>query len=194
MIVLQDPLLRWLALDGYGFHLAYFSTREYVHERKAPAVVPPWPDPSGYAARAVDQGIGRALWFVCGADVERVASMIGTFAPQRRADLWGGTGLAATYAGGVGGGAGAVGLEALVKLAGDHRGDLAQGSAFAAKARLLPGLVVDDTTEAVRVICGCTVDEAARLTDTALDDLPPDGPLPAFEVWRQRIQAAVRGG
>jgi len=27
------------------------------------------------------------------------------------------------------------------------------------------------------------------LTDEALADLPADGVLPAFEIWRQRIQA-----
>ncbi len=64
-----DPLLRWLVLDGYGFHQAYFRTRRYVHEQyQDPAF--PWPagGPSGYANRVIDQGIGRALWFVGGTD------------------------------------------------------------------------------------------------------------------------------
>ena len=34
-----------------------------------------------------------------------------------------------------------------------------------------------------------SADEAAGLTDQALVDLPSDGVLPAFEIWRQRIQA-----
>lgn len=28
-----DPLLRWLVLDGYGFHQAYFRTDRYVHQQ-----------------------------------------------------------------------------------------------------------------------------------------------------------------
>src|SRR5919197_2815791 len=64
--LLPDPLLRWLAFDGYGFHQAYFATRTYVEERRVSTVRAPWPDPSGYTTRAVDQGIGRAMWFVCG--------------------------------------------------------------------------------------------------------------------------------
>lgn len=37
-----DPLLRWLALDGYGFHQAYFRTRRYVHEQYQEPDFP-WP-------------------------------------------------------------------------------------------------------------------------------------------------------
>ncbi|GAB6899210.1 DUF1702 family protein [Kineosporia succinea] len=185
---LHDPLLRWLALDGYGFHEAYFSTEKYVRRQAPIRMRPPWPDPSGYAPRALDQGVGRALWFVCGADVERAAAQISSFAPSRQSDLWGGLGLAATYAGYVQGDQ----LERLRVLAGPYEPDLAQGSAFAAQARLLAGLVVPHTSTAVRALCGTTVEEAGALTDEALHDLPADGPRePAFEVWRRRIKQAL---
>lgn len=74
-----DPLLRWLILDGYGFHQAYFHTDRYVRgqhrERKLP-----WPeDQASYAHRAVDQGIGRALWFVGGTDVDAVLALVDAF-------------------------------------------------------------------------------------------------------------------
>lgn len=188
-IALPDPLLRWLVLDGFGFHQAYFATRDHVTGQQPPRIRVPWPDPSGYAVRGVDQGVGRALWFVCGADVEYLAEVINSFDPGRRGDLWSGAGLAACYAGGVDEGD----LAALGKLASPHRQELAQGAAFAAKARLLADLVVPHTVDAARVICGTSVEEAAAVTDDALIDLPPDGPLPAFEVWRQRIQAAFPG-
>jgi hypothetical protein len=186
-IVLPDPLLRWLALDGYGFHQAYFATRTYVTAQRVLNVPVPWPDPGSYAHRAADQGVGRALWFVCGADVERLATVVGEFAPDRRADLWSGVGLAATYAGGVE----AAEIETLRKLAAGYRRELAQGAAFAAKARLRAGLVVPHTEDAVGLLCRMTVEDAARLTDTALEDLPADPAdpaVPAFERWRQRIR------
>ena len=183
--VLPDPLLRWLALDGYGFHQAYFATDRYVRQQRPVTVHPPWPDPSGYAARAADQGIGRALWFVFGADVERLAAQIDAFEADRRPDLWAGTGLAATYAGGVD----AVDLDRLVKLAAGYRPHLAQGSAFAAQARRRARLITGHTGDAVRVICGTGVDEAAGITQATLAGLPAaDGPVPAFELWRRRIQ------
>jgi hypothetical protein len=92
----HDPLLRWLALDGYGFHQAYFHTKQYVWQQHQ-APIPGW-EPAGYANRVVDQGIGRALWFVNGSDVQGAATTIEAFLPSRRADLWSGAALAANAA------------------------------------------------------------------------------------------------
>ncbi|MCP2336067.1 DUF1702 family protein [Actinomadura rupiterrae] len=185
-----DPLLRWLALDGYGFHQAYFRTERYVRQQYRDAAFP-WPDRklSGYAARAIDQGIGRALWFVCGTDAELAASTIEGFAPARHPDLWSGVGLAATYAGG----AAEKELTVLKDRAGTHRRWLAQGSAFAAEARLRAGLLVPHVEPAVRVLCDSTPQAAALVCAERLPDDPdrvddgPDGPVPAFETWRDRI-------
>jgi enediyne biosynthesis protein E3 len=180
----RDPLLRWLALDGWGFHQAYFYTSQYVGGQSRSGV-PGW-RPAPYALRAADQGIGRALWFVNGSDVERVAAAIGKFEPSRHGDLWSGAGLASVYAGGVDAGE----LADMVRLAGRHRQSAAQGAAFAAKARLLAGLVTPGTELGVKVHCGMTVEEAAAVTDEAAEGLPADsaGNISAYEVWRERIR------
>src|SRR5256885_4223901 len=187
-IALTDPLLRWLAVDGYGFHQAFFATRTYVGGRRRPRLRVPWPDPSGYASRVFDQGMGRALWFVCGASAARVAGVIGGFAADRRGDLWAGAGLAATYAGGAEAGE----LELLLAAAAGYRAEVAQGAAFAAKARLRAGLATSHTGVAAEVFCGTSAPAAAAATDEALCDLPPDGPVPAYETWRGRISAGYR--
>jgi enediyne biosynthesis protein E3 len=187
-IALTDPLLRWLAVDGYGFHQAFFKTGTYVEGRRRPRLRMSWPDPSGYACRVFDQGLGRALWFVCGASAARIAAVIGGFADDRRGDLWAGVGLAATYAGGAGAGE----LEILLTEAAAHRPEVAQGAAFAAKARLRAGLATPHTGVAVGIFCGTSARDAAAATDEALRDLPPDGPVPAYEVWRRRISAGYR--
>ncbi len=178
----RDPLLRWLALDGYGFHQAYFRTRKYVAgQYQAP--VPGWP--SGYANRAADQGIGRALWFVNGSDVARVADTIGKFALSRQADLWSGAALASVYAGGADAGE----LDEMVRRAGPYRSHAAQGAAFAAGARVLAGLVTPGTELGVKVHCGMSAAEAAAVTDEAKLGLPEtDGLVPAYEIWRERIR------
>ncbi|MER5326594.1 DUF1702 family protein [Streptosporangium roseum] len=179
-----DPLLLWLVHDGYGFHQAYFRTQQYVHEQyQAPSF--PWPadDPSSYANRALDQGIGRALWFVNGTDGDRVASMIEKFPESRRADLYGGAGLAATYAGG----AHEDELLAFRERAGEYRPLLAQGSAFAAEARVRADLLVPHNEVATQVICGTTPERAARVTHETRPGGTVQGQLPAYEVWRQRI-------
>jgi hypothetical protein len=188
---LGDALLRWLALDGYGFHQAYFHTGRYVHDQYREQGLP-WP--SGGASwcvdKVVDQGIGRAMWFVGGADPRVVADMIDSFPEERRADLYSGSGLAATYAGAADEGE----LRAFRSRAGDYLPNLAQGSAFAATARVESGLTIDHTVLATRVFCGLTPQEATRLCretrPPAVAELPEHPGVPAFEVWRRRISAA----
>jgi enediyne biosynthesis protein E3 len=182
-----DPLLRWLVLDGYGFHQAYFKTDKYVWGQAVDANFP-WPaeGPRDYTLRALDQGIGRAMWFVGGTDAERVADMIDKFPAHRREDLWGGAGLAATYAGGVT----KEELELFRERAGEHAPLVAQGSAFAAEARIKAGLLVPHTSMAAQVFCDTSAEKAAQVTQD-VRPAPPivDGALPAFELWRQRIAA-----
>jgi hypothetical protein len=174
-----DPLLRWLALDGYGFHEGYFYWRRYVHGLEVPRGL------SGYALNAFDQGLGRSLWFVEGAGVTQIPATIATFPSSRHADLWSGVGLACAYAGGVD----SASIHALGAAARPYESHLAQGVAFAAKARLRAGNPVAHTELACRVLCGLSAEEAAGVTDAALEQLPPDGEVPAYEVWRRRIRA-----
>ena len=179
-----DPLLRWLVLDGYGFHQAYFHTAKYVHQQYQETNFP-WPgkEHSEYALRAIDQGIGRALWFVRGTDVDLVTKTIAGFPESRRGDLYAGVGLASTYACGVSGPE----LCELAERAGEHRGRLAQGSAFAAEARVRAGLLIPETDVATRAICGLPAERAAAITQEVRPAVVVDGELPAFETWRQRI-------
>jgi hypothetical protein len=180
----DDPLLSWLVLDGYGFHQAYFHTRRYVAQRYRDPVLP-WsagvsPD---YAARAIDQGIGRALWFVAGADPVLAANLVEDFAAARRADLYSGVALAATYAGG----ADERELLVLRERAGCYRPQLAQGSAFAAEARARAGLVITHTALATEVFCGMAPAQAAALARRTRPRSPVDGMVPAYEQWRVQV-------
>lgn len=180
-----DPLLRWLVLDGYGFHQAYFHTDRYVRQQYQEPDFP-WPaqDPAGYARRAIDQGIGRAMWFVGGTDAALVADMIDAFPAGRRADLYSGAGLAATYAGG----ADKAELELFWERAGEHRALVAQASAFAATARVQAGLLVPHTELATAVFCDVTPAEAEQICAECIPVPTVDtDEAPAFEVWRRRI-------
>jgi hypothetical protein len=180
-----DPLQGWLALDGYGFHEGFFHWPRSVTRQEVPRKL------RGYARRGFDQGLGRSLWFVEGADVERLPRTIGSFPVERQADLWAGLGLAVAYAGGRAQGE----IEALRNAAGAFAPELAQGVAFAAKARERAGNMAAHTELAARTICGTGASEAAAVTDQALEGLPADRPgEPAFEVWRRRIQDRFRKG
>ena len=92
---LEDRVLCWLVMDGYGFHEGFFSRHRYVDEQVVPAHL------SSYARRIFDQGLGRSIWFSAGANVDRIAAIIAAFPQARQADLWVGIGVACTYVGGV---------------------------------------------------------------------------------------------
>jgi len=175
----MDPLLGWLAIDGYAFHEAYFRTEPAVYRGVIPRSV------QGYARSAWDQGLGRGLWFVDGADVKGVSLRIRRFPTDRHACLWSGIGLACAYAGG----ADENELSQLAVAAGDHQPSLAQGVTFAAKVRERAGNPAAHTELACRTICSMSAFDAARITDETLLDASPQGDLPAFEIWRRRIQA-----
>jgi hypothetical protein len=197
-IRLPDPLLRWLALDGYGFHEAYFRTPLVVSQQHQPRIFLGHPGSVNDAGHVVDQGIGRALWFVCGADADCLASTIAGFAPGRRSDLWAGAGLAAAYAGYRGAASMGDGrdpaltqaieasLRELAVRADRYLPDVAQGAAFAAQARHRAGAVTPHTVIAVRVLCGMDVEQAAQCTDDARPADPAAGD--AYQVWRHRIR------
>jgi hypothetical protein len=176
----RDRLLGWLVADGWGFHQTYFHPKQWAAGRGRLRTR------DSYLGRAVDQGVGRALWFVAGADPERVAEHVARFDAERRADLWSGIGLAATYAGGVDREA----LVALVARAAQHREHLAQGAAFAAAARSVAGNPAPHADLAAHVIAGRSAEELAWLALT-LEPRPADRHHDAYETWRAQIRRAV---
>jgi hypothetical protein len=91
----HDPLLGWLILDGVGFHDGFFNWGEAIGRRHRARQF------HGYELSVYDQGVGRSIWFSSGADAERIVGTINKFSVDRRADLWGGVGLACAYAAGV---------------------------------------------------------------------------------------------
>jgi hypothetical protein len=193
-----DATLSWLVVDGYGFDRAYFDTRRWIDQQYVPPAYP-WQGNPGYFRRAADQGIGRALWFIHGAEVPAVTAAVNAFAEARRCDLWAGVGLAATYAG-----AGdADVLKALLTAAQQYRPELAQGAVFAATARVRGDVVTPHTGEAVQVLCGMTTEEAVALGEemspeaVALTGVAPvdtaGGPaVPDYELWRRRLHSCFQ--
>ncbi|MCY1021111.1 DUF1702 family protein [Pyxidicoccus sp. MSG2] len=181
-----DPLLGWLAVDGYGFHEGFFHGARYVEQRRQQPL-------SGYAARVFDQGLGRSLWFVEGAGVGRIIDRVRSFPEARWPDLWAGVGLACTYAGGVDREA----LEELARATGPHLPQLRQGSVFAARARERAGNLAPHVELACDVLFGKPASVVAPLADQAERAVTgAQGDTPRFELWRQHIQrltAAISG-
>ncbi|GLV53924.1 hypothetical protein KDH_07750 [Dictyobacter sp. S3.2.2.5] len=174
-----DPVLGWVAIDGYGFHEGFFARRRTMEQKIVPSHL------SSYARRLFDQGVGRAIWFSNAAIAGRVVTVINSFPQGRQSDLWSGVGLACAYAGG----ADAVTLEELCDLAKPYRFQLARGAAVAAQGRLQANNLAPHTELACQIFCSLSSAEAARIINVTREDLPTGGSEPAYEIWRQRAQA-----
>ena len=178
------PTMSWLAVDGYGFDRAYFDTERWVDRQEIP-IPYPWQGSPAYFLRAVDQGIGRALWFISGADPDKVIAAVNRFAASRQADLWSGVGLAATFAGGCP----PEGLAQVRKAAGAYWAELALGAVFAVKARTYAGFVPEHTVLANEQLTSLSIEGASALADRTEVDAYGSGPMPQYEIWRRRIRA-----
>lgn len=189
-LVRQDPFLRWLVMDGYGFYEGFFSWRDTVEQHTTPRRI------SGYAARAFDQGLGRSLWFSTGANVERIIDTIHAFPVRRQGDLWSGIGLACAYAAGV---MDRTAIVTLLKAAGPHRADLATGTAVASIFGEQSGQLAPHTDLACEVVWGRAAASVAALSHEAGRPVGRSGIAdragaePAYERWRQEIRTAWLG-
>lgn len=174
-----DPVHQWLAYDGLGFHDTYFYHRRMLAGWRRRL--------SGYAARAYDQGVGRALWFVGGGSVDVTTDLIGSFAAARHGDLWSGLGLAMAYAGP----AGAPDFSLALGNSGEQAAHFGQGVVFACEARARARHIPDHTDLAARTVTGIGADELSALARTTRNGLPADNAnAPAYEIWRRRVADA----
>ncbi|MFI5105180.1 MAG: DUF1702 family protein, partial [Terriglobales bacterium] len=171
------PVLRWLAIDGYGFHEGYFHGKARAGSGHFALRLSP------DARHVFYQGLGRSLWFVDAADVHRISGTISSFAQPYHNDAWSGVGLACAYAGGIAPDA----IEELRHKAGLHAAGLAQGAAFAAKARQLAGNPQKHTNTACLVLCRMSAEEAAALCDETFTQINLLQGCP-YQHWRQLVQ------
>jgi len=153
-----DPLIAWCVPCGYGFHEGFFHHRQYIES----AGVPP-ASLSSLGKQLFDSGLGRSIWWVKGADSQRIHAAIGRFTEGRRAELWAGVGIAACYAGGVG----ATELLTLLELSGPYRADFLSGLPFAARLRQKAGNYSDITELACRTLLDRSTDEVADMAEAA---------------------------
>ena len=174
-----DPVLRWLVIDGYGFHQGYFHSGTQIEAKNFLRLSPD-------ARHVFYQGLGRSLWFANGADARRIARAIFAFPKVYHGDAWSGVGLACAYAGGVSPDA----TMAMRRLAGIHAAALAQGAAFAAKARELAGNPARHTELTCAKLCGIDAAEAAALCDQALFHLAGRNSSP-YQAWRELVQKSI---
>ena len=176
-----DPLLKWLILDGYGFHEGYFNAEKYFRNQLSFEWLP-----EGYARNAFAQGLGRCLWFVEGANVREISEIIARMPRQYQPDFWSGIGLACAYAGG----AEKEEIEELKLLASAYLPNLFQGVVFASASRQQADNLVTDTELVSQIICNLSVENAASIAFSTMQNIPKESDLenPSYAIWRQKIR------
>lgn len=177
------PVLRWLAIDGYGFHQGYFHSNAEVQTASPVRLSNSASRLSPDARPVFYQGLGRSLWFVCGADVRAVTESIQRFPLPFHRDAWSGVGLACAYAGGVTQDE----ILALQREAGSHVSAMAQGAAFAVKARQLAGNPAAHTQLACEILCHMNTERAAALCDETYNRIDNLHSCP-FLYWQELLQ------
>jgi enediyne biosynthesis protein E3 len=171
----EEPLLRWLALDGSGFGRVYFGGKPALRRLAAARVGP--------RRQARLAGAGRALWFVESGHPDGIAETIGRLAPAARPHVWAGVGLAVTYAGAAADPA----LDRLATLAEPHHDHFTQGVLFGAAARHRSGIVPAHTRRAATRFLDVSVDEAARWCETTAGP-QPSADIHAFLRWKHGLR------
>lgn len=175
-----DPFYRWLAYDGMGYHNVYFQQEKTLNSPKRIL--------TGYASRAYDQGVGRGIWFVSGADIDKSATLVDSMTADRRADIWSGIGLASCYAGPADDNVFLDGYQ----LAGPNGEWFAQGIAFACSARIRDQSMPETIREAIRILWGMEPEALATLVEELRQSnaaaTRPD--RPRYEAWRHAVAEA----
>lgn len=180
-----NPMERWWAIDGYGFYKGVFKSNKCITKQAVPRSI------KGYALRAFDRGIGRALWFLFSGDFDGIVSQIKAFPQERHADIWAGIGVASTYAGGVDANA----LQAFKSASGSHASYMAVGSSLASSVRYYANNIVTHNNLAASVYCDMSAEDAAKLTIQVQESLTIDSqepvytPEPVYEAFRESIRS-----
>ncbi len=177
------PALSWLAVDGCGFDWAFFDPARWITRQEVPDPYPWLGEDPAFFPHVIDQGIGRALWFVAAGDLPTVTGLVTSFPTHRHLDLWSGVGLAATFAGGVHNGD-------LRQIRGQARLEAGIGAALAAKARHTAGLVPEHTAVAAARLTGLNVEHLVQVVDS-FDPTVRETGTPVYRAWRDHIRSAL---
>jgi enediyne biosynthesis protein E3 len=173
-----DPLLCWLALDGWGFHDTFFNKKRALNVNFPIAI-------KGNARDIYCQGVGRALWFVKGSDPIKINQYIRLQKKNYQPALWSGVGLAATYAGYHC--ANDESLILLKRFSGQYLKHLQQGVVFAAQAASHGQTDNMLTRRTCEVLTGHSIELLSEICKKSKKLLPKSASADTYQLWRKKI-------
>ena len=181
-LLLLQPMQRYRVFDGYGYYEGIFRRRRSILNHMKIQV------DDAVASGALDQGVGRSLWYNNRADFDAAKTTLETFAAERQPDLWRGLGIAITYVGGSTEDA----LRDMFSKAGAYQTQLATGAAMALISRHYAGYVTPDSELACKIWCGKTAAEIITLNEQLRNNINPESDMAYWE-WVSGLEGALAG-
>jgi enediyne biosynthesis protein E3 len=154
-----NPEWRHRVADGCGYYDGTFRRRQVVDDLHLPAYIP------ANGLCMYHQGIGRSLWYSCGADEKKLAAKIKTFTLHMQPFLWRGASIAIAYIGGCYKDQ----LARIYREAQEFGKYIVEGSALAAASRIQADTMTADTDQCVRLWYEMYNDQLANITSGSLD-------------------------
>ncbi len=174
-----NPMLRYRVLDGYGYYEGIFRRRRSIINHLKLQVE------DTVASAALDQGLGRSIWYLNKGNFDDAKTMIERFAAERHKDLWRGLGIAISYVGGCS----EEGLQEIFSKADSYKTQLATGAVMALVSRDAAKYISTDTELACKVWCNKTVEQtlAFNYSIKIKLDLQSDD---AYDSWIAKIESS----
>lgn len=167
--------------DGCGYYDGSFRRRPTVLSQQLPAYLP------DAAMPIYDQGVGRSIWYTAKTDINKIHSVIETFAANRQADLWRGIGIAVAYVGGCS----EEDLKTLLEYSGKNGSQLACGAALAARSRMQANTMTADTDRCSRLWFMLTKDELNEFSTVSVDGAAGMDNESGYISWIKQIEEGL---
>ena len=178
-----NPMMRYRVLDGYGYYEGIFRRRRSIINHLKLQVE------DTVASGALDQGIGRSIWYLNKGIIDDAKTMIEDFAAERHKDLWRGLGIAIAYVGGCD----EQTLQEIFSKSDSYKTQLATGAVMALVSRDAAKYISADTELACKIFCNKPAEQILELNYSIKSklDLNADD---AYAKWISELERHCEDG
>ncbi len=174
-----NPMMRYRVLDGYGYYEGIFRRRRSIINHLKLQVEDP------VASAALDQGLGRSIWYLNKGVIDDAKTMIESFAVERHKDLWRGLGIAIAYVGGCNEEI----LQEISSKTDSFKPQLATGAVMALVSRSSANYISPDTELACKVWSKQNAEQILELNYSVKSKLDLNA-VDAYSNWVSELEKA----